>query len=85
MQDSHCVRNVREETSNRRLRFDHHRTAQEMCDVRREKTCDLNLELQDSNKKEKKNEKNSCQSSKIIHREEIEDESLDDHNRKKNK
>jgi hypothetical protein len=48
-----------------------------MRSVRDEKSCCLRSQLQDAHEEEEKDEKSTSRKSKIVHREEVEDESID--------
>jgi hypothetical protein len=56
-----------------------------MRNVRDKKSCYLRSQLQDAHEKEEKDEKSTSRKSKIVHREEIEDELIDRHRREKHK
>jgi hypothetical protein len=56
-----------------------------MRNVRDKRLCCLRFQLQDTHEEEEKDEKNTSRKSKTVHREKIEDESIDHHRRKEHK
>jgi hypothetical protein len=56
-----------------------------MRSVRDKRSCCLRFELQDAHEEKEEDEKSTSRKSKIVHREEIEDESINRHRKEEHK